>query len=65
MGNNGDLPLLDFMDSDTRASAVLVIESTGYLPALRKMFPEAELFAVAADEETVRRPEMEGLGVRW
>ena len=65
MGNNGDLPLLDFVDSDTRASAVLVIESTGYLPALRKMFPEAELFAVAADEEAACRPELEGLGVRW
>ena len=65
MGNNGDLPLLDFVDSDTRASAVLVIESTGYLPALRKMFPDAELFAVAADEEAACRPELEGLGVRW
>ena len=65
MGNNGNLPLLDFVDSDTRASAVLVIESTGYLPALRKMFPEAELFAVAADEEAACRPELEGLGVRW
>ena len=65
MGKNGDLPLLDFVDSDTRASAVLVIESIGYLPALRKMFPEAELFAVVADEEAVCRPELEGLGVRW
>ena len=65
MGNNGDLPLLDFVDSDTRASAVLVIESTGYLPALRNIFPEAELFAVAADEEAACRPELEGLGVRW
>ena len=65
MGNNSNLPLLDFVDSDTRASAVLVIESIGYLSALRKMFPDAELFAVVADEEAARRPELEGLGVHW
>lgn len=65
MGNNSDLPLLDFVDSDTRASAVLVIESIGYLSALRKMFPDAELFAVVADEEAARRPELEGLSVHW
>ena len=65
MGKHGDLPLLGFIDSDTRASAVLVIESIRYLPALREIFPEAELFAVAADEDTSRSLDAEGLGVHW
>ena len=59
------MPLLDFLEPDSGALAVLVIESAQYLPELREMFPNADLFAVIADEEVSRRPETERLGVRW
>ena len=65
MGKNDGLPLLDFLDSDTKASAVLVIESTQYLPSLRVKFPDAELYSVAADDEAPCFEEAEGLGVHW
>ena len=65
MEKNDGLTLLSFLEPETKASSILVIESVQYLPALRKMFPEASLYAVAADEDTARTPEMEGIGVHW
>ena len=65
MEKKGNLPLLDFLEPDSGALAVLVIESAQYLPGLREIFPNAELFAVAADKEAARRSESEGLGVQW
>ncbi len=65
MEKNDGLTLLSFLEPETKASSILVIESVQYLPALRKMFPKASLYAVAADEDTARTPEMEGIGVHW
>ncbi len=60
-----DTPLLTFLQGDTKASSILVIESLQYLPSLRNRFPKAELSAVISDEEMIHRPEFEGLGVNW
>ncbi|MBR1886304.1 MAG: methyltransferase domain-containing protein, partial [Schwartzia sp.] len=65
MDKNDSLALLTFLEPETRAASVLVIESVQYLPALRKLFPDASLYAVAADEEAARAAETEGLGVHW
>ena len=50
---------------DDALLTALVIESVGYLPALRRMFPHAELCAVAADADAASAAELEGLGVHW
>ncbi|MBR1759967.1 MAG: methyltransferase domain-containing protein [Schwartzia sp.] len=65
MDKNDSLALLTFLEPETRAASVLVIESVQYLPALRKLFPDASLYAVAADKEAAYAAETEGLGVHW
>ncbi len=65
MGQEDKLGLLCFLEPDMRPSSVLVIESVDYLPALRARFPDAELSAVVSDADASKRPETEGLGVRW
>ena len=57
--------LLQFLTPDDAPLTALVIESVGYLPALRRMFPHAELCAVAADADAASAAELEGLGVHW
>ena len=57
--------LLQFLTPDETPLSALVIESVNYLPALRQMFPNAELYAVTADEDAASAAELEGLGVRW
>lgn len=57
--------LLHFLEPDGAALSVLVIESVRYLPRLRALFPNAALYAVAADEDAQSAPEAAGLGVRW
>ena len=65
MNPNEGLPLLTFLEADAKASSILVIESVQYLSALRRLFPNAEIFAVVSDDEAARGPETEGLDVRW
>lgn len=65
MNPNEGLPLLTFLEADAKASSILVIESVQYLSALRRLFPNAEIFAVVSDDEAARSPETEGLDVRW
>lgn len=57
--------LLQFLTPDDAPLSALVIESVDYLPALRQMFPRADLYAVAADEDAASAAEFKGLDVRW
>ena len=45
--------LLGFLQAGGLPYRILVVESLYYLPDLRQMFPQAELFAVAAEEEAI------------
>ena len=57
--------LLSFLKGSERPLSILVVESLGYLPALRRMFPHAALYAVTAAAEQQERPEYAPLSVRW
>ena len=57
--------LLSFLTASALPLRILVVESLVYLPKLRQMFPEAALFAVAADGDRFARPELSGLGVQF
>ncbi|TYZ24130.1 methyltransferase domain-containing protein [Selenomonas ruminis] len=45
--------LLEFLQAGGLPYRILVVESLYYLPELRQMFPQAEIFAVAAEEEAI------------
>lgn len=57
--------LLSFLTASELPLRILVVESLGYLPELRAMFPEASLYAAAADADRFERPEFSGLGVQF
>ena len=57
--------LLSFLTASELPLRILVVESLVYLPELRAMFPEASLYAVAADADRFERPEVSGLGVQF
>ncbi len=57
--------LLNFIMPSERNLRILVVDSLGYLPKLRKMLPEAELFACTPDRDLSESPEYEGLDVEW
>lgn len=57
--------LLSFLKPSPLPLRVLVIESTAYLPQLRRDFPRASLTAVVQEKETAERPELSALGVHW
>ena len=57
--------LLEFLTSSGLPLRILVVESLVYLPELRTMFPEAAIYAVAADADRFERPEFSGLGVHF
>ena len=57
--------LLTFLTASELPLRILVVESLVYLPELRAMFPEASLYAVAADADRFERPEVSGLGVQF
>lgn len=55
--------LLQFLQGEVPPARVLVIESLSYLPRLRQMYPEAALFAVAADGSAFLDPACANLSV--
>ena len=57
--------LLSFLTASELPLRILVVESLGYLPELRAMFPEASIYVVAADADWFERPEVSGLGVQF
>ena len=65
MGTDDGLGLLRFFEHGEAPQSLLVIESVHYLPSLRNRFPDAALFAVVSDQDAVKAPEAEGLGVEW
>ena len=60
-----ELDLLYFLAPGEEPLRILTLESSMYLPGLRKLMPQAELYAVAADPEVRKLPEYAGLGVHW
>lgn len=57
--------LLNFIMPSERKLRLLVVDSLGYLPKLRNMLPEAEIFACTPDVEKSRLQEFGGLDVKW
>ena len=56
--------LLSFLKGSELPLSILVVESVGYLPALRRLFPRAALYAVTANGQ-LEGPEYAGLSVHW
>ena len=56
--------LLSFLKGSELPLSILVVESVGYLPALRRLFPRAALYAVTANGQP-EGPEYAGLSVHW
>ena len=54
--------LLSFLKGSELPLSILVVESVGYLPALRRLFPRAALYAVTANGQP-EGPEYAGLSV--
>lgn len=57
--------LLDFLMPEDLFGRILVVESLAYLPGLRQRFPEAEIFAVTAEEELSHGTEYAELEIHW
>lgn len=57
--------LLHFLIPTEEKLCVLTLESSHYLPQLRQLMPQAELYAVAVDADESREPAYAGLGVQW
>ena len=57
--------LLHFLIPTEEKLCVLTLESSHYLPQLRRLMPQAELYAVAADADESSEPAYEGLGIHW
>ena len=60
---SGDL--LKFIVPTEEPLQVLLIESVGYLKALREKLPKAEIYAVVHDEDICTEECYTGLGVHW
>ncbi|MBQ1621134.1 MAG: hypothetical protein II093_01555, partial [Selenomonas sp.] len=56
--------LLSFLKGSELPLSILVVESVGYLPALRRLFPRAALYAVTAGGQP-EESEYAGLSVHW
>ena len=56
--------LLSFLKGSELPLSILVVESVGYLPALRRLFPRAALYAVTAGGQP-EGSEYAGLSVHW
>ncbi len=57
--------LLEFLRPEDFFQSILVVESLVYLPELRRRFPEAEIYAVTAEEEKMQQPEYGELDIHW
>ena len=57
--------LLSFLAPSDAPLVILVVESLTYLPQLRAMYPQAKLYAVAADADAFEKPAYAGLGVHF
>ncbi len=57
--------LMDFIAGGPLESRILVLDSSLYLPKLRRAFPKAELYAMTVYEEVPSFPEYQDLGVHW
>ena len=58
--------LLSFLQPNAALLRVLVVESLSYLPELRRMFPQAELYAVTADMDAMEMDlTISYLTLRW
>ena len=57
--------LLRFLQPTQERLRILVVECVPYLPYLRQLYPEAELYAVVQDPDLTGLPEYQALGVRW
>lgn len=51
--------LLEFLQPGPAELSILVVESLYYLPQLRRMFPQAHIYAVAAGDSRILRPDLE------
>mgnify|MGYP003301850666 CR=1 FL=1 len=54
--------LMHFLTASEEKLHILVVESAGYLPKLRELFPQAIICAVAADEDIRERPAEPAVG---
>lgn len=57
--------LTEFILPEDFFERILVVESTGYLPELCRLFPSAEIFAVTADNAVPEAPDYRDLPVEW
>lgn len=57
--------LLGFLHGSGIFQRILVVESSGYLPELRQMFPRAELHAVVSEPEETEMPDYASLDIQW
>lgn len=65
MAENIRPQLLTFLTPSDLPLTILVVESLGYLVELRAMFPQAKLYAVAADDDRLEKPAYQELGVHF
>ena len=57
--------LTEFILPEDFFERILVVESTGYLPELCRLFPSAEIFAVTADNTVPEVSDYKDLPVEW
>ena len=57
--------LMDFLAEGPLPLRMLALESSFYLPRLRRRFPNAELYAMTSCEEVPELVERDGLEVQW
>lgn len=57
--------LLQFLQGEVPPARILVVESLSYLPALRQMYPDAQILAVAADGDRFADPAFAGLSAHF
>jgi hypothetical protein len=60
-----DIGLLRFLQPGEEPFRILTVESSIYLPALHRMLPKAELYAVTIDEEEPEKAMYRGLDIHW
>ena len=60
-----DCELLGFLTACGTPYRILVLERREYLPRLRDMFPNAELWCAVADKDIADEDDVQGLEVRW
>lgn len=57
--------LLHFLNPSIEKLKILTIESALYLPKLRELMPNAEIYAVVEDEDVAEFPEYMELNIHW